>query len=158
MDRSKGPTGIREQLLASEPPDRYPMARQALFVGRCSWLVGTGELGKAKDEAAQLLAAPKIEPGVLAYLGGLLIGHFTNDPPGMALSTKLVERAHRETRGEDCFVLSELARVHFVSGRRAEAIQTQERAVAVASEKEPELAPSFREALQSYQAGKLPLE
>ncbi len=71
----------------------------------------------------------------------------------LMLAQKFVDRAVKATNSKDPGVLDTLARVQFMSGKKAEAIATEQAALNLAAEGEKDL---YQKCLASYQAGQLP--
>lgn len=71
----------------------------------------------------------------------------------LALAEKIAERGVKASKGKDPNILDTLARVQFMNGKQAEAVQTEQKAVDLA---EGEAKEQFTKFLASYKAGKLP--
>jgi thiol-disulfide isomerase/thioredoxin len=71
----------------------------------------------------------------------------------LALALKLAERANTAANGKDANILDNLAFVQFMSGKKSDAVATQQKAVEAAPE---EAKPGFRRVLEDFQQGRLP--
>ncbi|HEX4263215.1 MAG TPA: redoxin family protein [Verrucomicrobiae bacterium] len=71
----------------------------------------------------------------------------------LSLAQKIAERANKAAMGKDAGVLDTLARIQFMSGKKDDAIATEQKAVDVADADRQEI---LKGTLKSYQDGKLP--
>lgn len=70
------------------------------------------------------------------------------------LAEKLAERANELSKGSDHMILDTLARVRFMRGKKAEAIQLEEKALSLTQNEDSKK--NYRSVIESYKADKLP--
>jgi hypothetical protein len=71
----------------------------------------------------------------------------------LALAERIAARANDAAGGKDAAILDTLARVYFMRGKKAEALELQEKAVRLA---EGELKEQLQGVLEGYRKGELP--
>jgi tetratricopeptide (TPR) repeat protein len=129
--------------------------RAAIGILRFKFLLESGDYPAAAKVAAALSDAL---PGD-AMLQNQMAWELVTGNPGegrsrdLALLEKIARRATDASWGRDAAILDTLARVLFLQGKKAAAIELQEKAVKLAS---PLMRPQLQEALDNYRQGKLP--
>lgn len=135
-----------EKGLTAEQRQGFAMVHFQISVGR-----------KNYDAAYQALRAyaevNKEEPAVQNQVAWMIVAQKDLEKRDLVLAQEAAERANSATKGKDAAILDTLARVQFMSGKRKEAIVTQEKAVKYA---EGDLKENLEKTLASYQADKLP--
>lgn len=118
---------------------------------------------KAKDAAKIIDAAPKLmafadqNPGIYNYIAWGIVDpgrklDVKSNPKLVEIALDAAEKANKATGGKEPGILDTLARVHFVKGDTAKAIEIQTKAVALA-ENEKDKA-ELESSLKEYQSAK----
>ena len=145
-DDAEAAVAEMEKSLPEKERDNFAMARFEISAGR-----------KDYDGAYKLLRAYSDahadEGGLQNEIAWTIVARKDLEKRDLALAQTAAERANKATKGEDAATLDTLARVQFMTGKKAEAIATQEKAVAKA---EGDMKKDLEKSLASYKAGKLP--
>lgn len=135
-----------EELLPEDSRDRYSMVRFQILMGRQDYDAAY----KLADEYSTANRDNAMLQNQIAWYIATAEGLEKRDLP---LAEKIAERANLAAKGKDANILDTLARVQFMNGKKKEAIETQQKAVDLAS---GDMKDKFEEFLASYKAGKLP--
>ncbi len=121
---------------------------------RLQVLLGQGKFAEAHRFTESASQRHPDDDDWLNELAWTIAGNNVADTNCLNLAGTLVARAVALTKGTNSAELDTLARVQFLQGKTAEAIATQEKAVAVEARKEQK--DNLTKNLTSYRAGKLP--
>ncbi len=115
-------------------------------------------LGQKKYKAAYALArslsdAQPDDNELQNSLAWTIVSQDGVEQRNLALAQKCADRAVKATNSKDPAILDTLARLQFMTGKKAEAIATEQAALSIAPEEDKDL---YRKCLVNYQAGQLP--
>jgi thiol-disulfide isomerase/thioredoxin len=128
-------------------------ARAGLAHVRFRVALGKGDGKAAGKFALQVSDANKDDAGMQNELAWTLLTNKDLKERDLAAAEKISIRANDAAQGKDPAIMDTLARAYFMQDKKDEAIQLQEKAVALAQESDKA---RFRKTLDSYKAGKLP--
>jgi len=126
------------------------MAKLRAFSSQYGSLLKAKEYDKAYDLARKTLEGDlKDNPQVLNEIAWLIVDPTANvEKKDLDLAYTAAVRANDLTKGKDAAILDTLARVHFVKGDTAKALELQKKAVDLAPE---QLKEQLQEALEEYE-------
>lgn len=135
-----------EKALPEDERDNFAMARFQINTGRGNY-----------DEAYKALRAysdAHADDGRLQNaIAWTIVARKGLEKRDLVLAAKAAERANQATKGKDAAVLDTVARVQFLTGKKTEAIATQQKAVNLA---DGAMKKQLEKSLAGYQAGELP--
>ena len=114
---------------------------------------GKKDYASAYKLAEKLSDARKDDQSLQNMLAWRLVSDKQIDKPDLDLAEKFANRANNLAKGKDAGTLDTLARIKFMQGKKAEAIELQEKAIDVA---EAEHKSTLKKTLESYKKGELP--
>ncbi|HTO09865.1 MAG TPA: hypothetical protein VMR86_22630 [Myxococcota bacterium] len=131
---------------AVEIEPRFEQGQLALARSRSD----AGDTAGARAALRRALLATPDSPALHAELAQLLVQ--SDDPNESAEALLHARRAAAETAGRDPAILHTLAAAEWAAGLRADAVRTQERALALAQDEASDIAPQLAEQLARYRA------
>jgi thiol-disulfide isomerase/thioredoxin len=143
-DKAEATLAKMESLLPEEDRDNLVSSRFSLFLSRKDYKRAYALAKKFSEENQDAMALNELAWTIATRPG------IERD---LDLAEKTATRANTASKGENAEVLDTLARVLFMKGQKAPAIELQEKAVALAQAGRQA---QFQKVLDSYKAGKLP--
>ena len=141
-------TSALDELLA-----KFPQFQASFTATRFEILLGQKKFAEAWNFAETNGNAHPSNAWLQNALAWDIVAPETLEQRNLDLAGKLAERANQAAGGKDASILDTLARVQFMSGRKKEAVATEQKAVDAAPDEQKI---SFRKSLTSYQQDKLP--
>ena len=131
----------------------FPQFQASFTTTRFEILLGQRKFAEAWNFAETNANAHPKNAWLQNALAWDIVAPETLEQRNLDLAGKLAERANQAVGGKDANILDTLARVQFMSGRKKEAVATEQKAVDAAPDEQKN---SFRKSLTSYQQDKLP--
>ncbi|MBI3876135.1 MAG: hypothetical protein HY300_09315, partial [Verrucomicrobia bacterium] len=128
-------------------------ARSGLDDARMAILFGKKDYPAAYKLAAQLSDANKDNPGFLNNLAWQIATDESIEQRDLELAEKCALRAYEAEKGKNANTLDTVARVFFLRGKKAEAVEFEEKAAKLSAGKQKD---EFQKVLDSYKKGELP--
>jgi len=127
--------------------------RDRLDFYRFNILVNSGDYAAAYKAAARLGETQKDNPQLLNEVAWQIATDPKIKDRDLDLAQKLASSANQGSKGEDVNILDTLARVHFMQGKKEEAIALEEKALKMTSDDHKD---AFTRTLDAYKKGELP--
>ena len=127
--------------------------RTQLDAYRFTILAGRGDYSGAAKTADQLAQAPPEHAMILNELAWSIAVRADATERDVELAEKIARHANETTKGRNAEILDTLARLLFLKGQQAAAVELQQQAVTFARGQRKT---QFQETLDGYRAGKLP--
>lgn len=127
--------------------------RGGLGMVRFQILTGRGDYDAAYKVVAALSESESDNAMMQNQIAWTIATNKDLEKRDLALAEKIAERGNKAANGKDPNILDTLARIQFMNGKKKEAIQTEQKAVALAEGEQKE---QFEKYLADYKAGNLP--
>jgi hypothetical protein len=127
--------------------------RESLDLVRFNIMIGKEEYPAAYRLAAKVSDTHKDNAGLQNDLAWQIATDKAIKQRDLALAETMATRANEAAKGQDAAILDTLARVLFMQGKQAEAIQLEAKAVTLV---EPDRKQMLQKVLDSYKKGELP--
>jgi thiol-disulfide isomerase/thioredoxin len=137
----------------NELVNEFPKPPMSFTLTRFEILLGQKKYDEAYQFADSLSASHPEDAALQNILAWKIIAQDGVEQRNLALAMKFAERANKAADGKNPAILDTLARVQFMSGKKSEAIATEQKAVEAAPDAEKN---SYNLLLADYQQGKLP--
>jgi tetratricopeptide (TPR) repeat protein len=132
---------------------KFPQLQTGFTATRFEILLGQKKFAEAWNFAETNGDAHPTNAWLQNALAWDIVAPETLEQRNLDLAGKLAERANQAAGGKDANILDTLARVQFMSGRKKEAVATEQKAMDAAPDEQKN---SFQKSLTSYQQDKLP--
>ncbi len=131
----------------------FPNFQTSFTATRFQILLGQKKFAEAWSFAETYSDAHATNAWLQNALAWDIVAPETLEQRNLDLADKLAGRANQAAHGRDANILDTLARVQFMSGKKKEAIETEQKALEAAPDEQKM---SFQKTLTSYQQDKLP--
>ncbi len=145
-DKAEAKLTEAEKLMTEDQRKATGMMRYNILIGKEDYPAAYKTLAKVSEEN-------KDNAQIQNDMAWRLLTDKRLKNPDYALAETIATRANEAAKGKDAAILDTLARAYFVNGKKAKAIECQEKAVALA---DGETKDNLQKALDSYKKGELP--